>query len=356
MEINGKMLTHGIIQGGMGVGVSLSNLAGAVAKEGCMGVISSVNIGFKEPDFIKNPFEANIRALKEHIKKAKELSEGNGLIGVNIMVAVSHYEETVKAAISAGADAIISGAGLPLNLAELVKNTGVLYAPIVSSKKAAQLLCKTFAKKQDSIPDFIVIEGHKAGGHLGFDADDLQMNKCQENLTILKEVLEVIKPFEEKFKKKIKVFLGGGIFTRNDIAEAIKCGADGVQIGTRFIATNECDADIAFKQVMVDAKPEDVRIIKSPVGMPARAVYTPLLENLEKGKTFFAEKCNNCLKACPKGDKVPYCISRALIAAVEGDVQNGLFFCGENVSRIKEIVSVKELINELVRTQPVLNS
>ncbi len=348
MNINGKELAHGIIQGGMGVGVSLSELAGNVAKQGCMGVISSVNIGFKEPDFLTNPFEANIRALKEHIKKAKEIAGGNGLIGVNIMVAVSHYEETVKAAIAAGADAIISGAGLPLNLAELVKGSKTLFAPIVSSKKAAMLLCKTFSKKAGSIPDFIVIEGHEAGGHLGFSADDLKNDTCQPNLQILKEVKEVIKPFEESFQKKIHVFLGGGIFTGEDIAKAVKAGADGVQIGTRFIATDECDADDVFKQVIVDSTPDDIRIIKSPVGMPARAIYTPLLEGLDKGKTFFAERCNNCLKACPKGDKIPYCISRALIEAVEGNREEGLFFCGENASRIKKIVPVQELVNELL--------
>ena len=195
---------------------------------------------------------------------------------------------------------------------------------------------------------FIVIEGHKAGGHLGFSREKLEEDTCQENLDILKEVLEVIKPFEEKFHKKIRVFLGGGIFTGKDMADALKAGADGVQIGTRFITTDECDASDTFKQVIVDSTPDDIRIIKSPVGMPARAVYTPLLQNLEKGKTFFAEKCNNCLTACPKGDKVPYCISRALIAAVEGNREEGLFFCGENASKVKEIVPVKTLINELL--------
>ncbi len=348
MDINGKKLAHGIIQGGMGIGVSLSELAGNVAKQGCMGVISSVNIGFKEADFLTNPLEANLRALKEHIKRAKEISGGNGLVGVNIMVAVSHYEETVKAAIAAGADAIISGAGLPLNLAELVKDSDILYAPIVSSKKAAMLLCKTFAKKAGSIPDFIVIEGHKAGGHLGFSKEDLADKTCQPNLQILKEVLEVIKPYEEQFKKKIRVFLGGGIFTGQDIAEAIEAGADGVQMGTRFIATNECDADPVFKQVIVDSKEEDIKIIKSPVGMPARAVYTPLLEKLDDGKNFFAKRCNSCLKACPKGDKIPYCISRALIAAVTGDKEEGLFFCGSNASRVDKILPVEALVKELI--------
>ncbi|SEM29070.1 NAD(P)H-dependent flavin oxidoreductase YrpB, nitropropane dioxygenase family [Butyrivibrio sp. ob235] len=353
MNIRGKELAHGIIQGGMGVGVSLSSLAGSVAKEGCMGVISSVNIGFNEPDFMENPFEANIRALKEHIKKAKEISKGNGLIGVNIMVAVSHYEETVKAAIEAGADAIISGAGLPLKLAELVKGSDTLFAPIVSSKRAAMLLCKSFVKKAGILPDFLVIEGHQAGGHLGFSADDLKSDTCQPNLQILKEVKEAIKPFEEEFKKKIYVFLGGGIFDSKDVKEATEAGADGVQIGTRFIATKECDVDEAFKQVIVDSKEEDIRIIKSPVGMPARAIYTPLLQKLDEGKSFLAKKCNSCLTACPKGDNIPYCISRALIAAAHGNKEEGLFFCGENAPRVKDIVTVKELIDELTCVQPL---
>ncbi|SFG45513.1 NAD(P)H-dependent flavin oxidoreductase YrpB, nitropropane dioxygenase family [Lachnospiraceae bacterium C7] len=348
LDLNGKLLKHGIIQGGMGVGVSLSELAGNVAKEGCMGVISSVNIGYKEKDFLSNPFEANMRALKYHIQKAKEISKGNGLVAVNIMVAVSHYAETVKCAIESGADAIISGAGLPLNLPEYVKGTKALYAPIVSSKKAAELLCKRFSKKYDSIPDFMVIEGYKAGGHLGFSNKDLEGKTCQDNLTILSEVLEAIKPYEEKFKRKINIFLGGGIFTGKDMANAVKNGASGVQIGTRFIATEECDASDTFKKVIVDAKESDIKIIKSPVGMPARAVFTPLLQSLEKGKTFFAKKCNNCLKACPKGDKIPYCISRALIEAVKGNREEGLFFCGENASRVSEIVTVKELINEIL--------
>ncbi|WP_022762456.1 NAD(P)H-dependent flavin oxidoreductase [Butyrivibrio sp. AD3002] len=353
MNIRGKELAHGIIQGGMGVGVSLSSLAGSVAKEGCMGVISSVNIGFNEPDFMENPFEANIRALKEHIKKAKEISKGNGLIGVNIMVAVSHYEETVKAAIEAGADAIISGAGLPLKLAELVKGSDTLFAPIVSSKRAAMLLCKSFVKKAGILPDFLVIEGHQAGGHLGFSADDLKSGTCQPNLQILKEVKEAIKPFEEEFKEKIYVFLGGGIFDSKDVKEATEAGADGVQIGTRFIATKECDVDEAFKQVIVDSKEEDIRIIKSPVGMPARAIYTPLLQKLDEGKSFLAKKCNSCLTACPKGDNIPYCISRALIAAAHGNKEEGLFFCGENAPRVKDIVTVKELIDELTCVQPL---
>lgn len=348
LDLNGKLLKHGIIQGGMGVGVSLSELAGNVAKEGCMGVISSVNIGYKEKDFLSNPFEANMRALKYHIQKAKEISKGNGLVAVNIMVAVSHYAETVKCAIESGADAIISGAGLPLNLPEYVKGTKALYAPIVSSKKAAELLCKRFSKKYDSIPDFMVIEGYKAGGHLGFSNKDLEGKTCQDNLTILSEVLEAIRPYEEKFKRKINIFLGGGIFTGKDMANAVKNGASGVQIGTRFIATEECDASDTFKKVIVDAKESDIKIIKSPVGMPARAVFTPLLQSLEKGKTFFAKKCNNCLKACPKGDKIPYCISRALIEAVKGNREEGLFFCGENASRVSEIVTVKELINEIL--------
>ncbi|WP_026507004.1 NAD(P)H-dependent flavin oxidoreductase [Butyrivibrio sp. MC2013] len=348
MKIGDKYLEHGIIQGGMGVGISLAGLAGAVASEGCMGVISSVNIGYKEEDFLTDPFGANIRALKKHIRMAREIAGGRGLIAVNIMVAVTHYEETVKTAIEAGADAIISGAGLPLNLAELVKGTGTLFAPIVSSKRAAVLLCKSFLKKAAVLPDFIVIEGHKAGGHLGFSADDLEADSCRDNLEILSEVLEGIRPFEEEAERRIPVFLAGGIYDKADIDMAVKNGAAGVQIGTRFIATYECDADPVLKNVIVNCNKDDIRIIKSPVGMPARAVYTKLLQDLDAGGHYPAKVCNNCLSACPKGDKAPYCISRALIAAVEGNIDEGLFFCGENAHRVDRIMSVKELVSELI--------
>lgn len=348
MKINNKELRIPIIQGGMGIGVSLSSLAGNVAKQGGMGVISSVNAGYKDGGFERNPMEANLRCFRNEIFKAKEISGGNGLVAVNIMVAVSNYELTVKTAIEAGADAIISGAGLPLKLGELTKGTDTLFAPIVSSGKAATLLCRNYQKKNDVVPDFIVIEGHKAGGHLGFSPEELRENTYKENDEILAEVLDAIAPFEEMYGRKIPVFIAGGVYDGKDMAHFTKLGASGVQMATRFIATYECDASDAFKQQIVDAKTEDIIIIESPVGMPARAINSPLLKRLKAGAKFPPLKCNACLSGCKKGDLTPYCISRALIEAVNGNVDDGLFFCGENADRVDRIMSVEELMNEIV--------
>jgi NAD(P)H-dependent flavin oxidoreductase YrpB (nitropropane dioxygenase family) len=349
MKIKNKHLQVPIIQGGMGVGVSLSELAGAVALNGGMGVISSVNIGFKEKDFLSNPQAANLHALEKHIERAKEISKGNGLIAVNIMTAVTNYENTCKCAVNAGTDAIISGAGLPLKLPEYTKNTDTLIAPIVSSAKAAEVLCKSYTKKYNVCPDFLVIEGAKAGGHLGFSREELLGKKAKDNETILKEVLAVVREYEKEYQTEIPVFIAGGVFDGKDIRHFMQLGAAGVQLATRFIATDECDADLRFKQAVVNAQAKDIKIIHSPVGMPARAVQSPLLDRLERGEKFPALYCNNCLSACPKSDKTPYCISRALIEAVNGNWEDGLFFCGENADRVKKIVSVKELMETLMR-------
>lgn len=348
MKINFKELQVPIIQGGMGVGVSLSGLAGAVAHEGGMGVISSVNAGYREDDFERNPKEANLRALRNEILRAKEKAQGHGLVAVNIMTAVTNYEETCKCAVEAGADAIISGAGLPLRLPEFTKGTDTLFAPIVSSRKAAALLCRNYQKKYDVVPDFIVIEGHMAGGHLGFSPEELRENTYKENDEILAEVLEAIKPFEEQYGRKIPVFVAGGVFDGKDMAHFTKLGAAGVQMATRFIVTEECDASLGFKQAIVNAAKEDIIIIESPVGMPARAINSPLLKRLKNGEKFPALRCNNCLTACKKGNLTPYCISRALIEALKGNWEDGLFFCGENAHRVDRITTVKELMDELV--------
>lgn len=341
MNIKGKFLEIPIIQGGMGVGVSLSSLAGNVAKCGAMGVISSVNAGYKDEGFETNPRETNLKALSREIKKAKEIAGGKGLVAVNIMTAVSNYDATCKCAVEAGADAIISGAGLPLKLPEFVKGTNTLCAPIVSSARAAKLILKQYKKHYDFEPDFMVIEGCKAGGHLGFTNEELVNNTAGSNEEILKEVLEVA--------GDIPVFVAGGVFDGADMARYMKAGACGVQIATRFIATNECDADIAFKQAIVDAGDEDICIIESPVGMPARALNSPLLQRVKAGEKFLPLKCNGCLTACRKDDSILYCISRALIEAVKGNWEDGLFFTGANAGRINSITSVSELISQIMK-------
>ncbi len=348
VRIMNRELEVPIIQGGMGVGVSLGRLAGAVAKEGGMGVISTVNAGYREPDFDTNTFEANIRALNKEIKRALDIAEGNGIVAINAMVAVNHYEETIKAAIDAGVQAVISGAGLPLTLPDVTKGTDVAAAPIVSSGKAAKVICKGWDKKYGVAPDFIVIEGPKAGGHLGFKREEIVDGTAQSTDDILPEVLAEISPYEEKYNRKIPVFVAGGVFDGNDMARLMGKGASGVQIATRFIATNECDASEEYKKMIVEAKEEDVTIVKSPVGMPGRALNSPMIKRLAQGESLSPERCNLCLKACPHGDKTPYCISRALIEAVKGNREDGLFFCGANVGRVNKITSVAELMNELM--------
>jgi len=338
-----------IIQGGMGIGVSLGKLAGSVANYGGMGVISSVNAGYREKDFQKNPREANIRAFREEIREAKRLAKGNGKIAVNIMVATYMYEDMIKIAVEERADAIISGAGLPLNLPLTTKGSDTLAAPIVSSGKAAMLLCKIWDKRYETIPDFFVIEGAQAGGHLGFKREDIEQGKAQELKDILLDVLEVIIPFEKKYDRKIPVFVAGGIYDGKDMAYYMSLGASGVQIATRFIATKECDASEGYKQVFVDAKKEDIVLVKSPVGMPGRAIRNPFIAQLEQGIKFPAKLCNNCIKECAKGDNIPYCISKALIDGVNGIWETGLFFCGTNAWRIGKISTVKDLMDEIMQ-------
>ena len=331
-----------IIQGGMGVGVSRSKLAGAVAKEGGIGIISTAQIGFDEPDFETNTKEANLRSLEKHIKEAKRISN-NGIIGINIMTVTNFYKENVKKAIESGIDLIISGAGLPKELPKLVEGTKVKIAPIISSARGAGLMIKLWAK-HNHIPDMIVVEGPEAGGHLGFSMEELKEKKSI--FDIAKEVVDKVKEFEEQFHKKIPVVVAGGIFNGKDIAKCLKLGASGVQIASRFVATEECDADIKFKEAYVNAKEEDIQIVKSPVGMPGRAIRNEFIEKVEK-EPIKPEKCLGCIKTC-NPQETPYCITKALINSVTGNLKEGLIFCGSNVSRIDKIVTVKELMNELV--------
>lgn len=332
-----------IIQGGMGVGVSRSKLAGAVAAAGGVGIISSAQIGFDEPDFLDHHQEANLRSLQKHIQQAKEQADG-GLVGVNVMVALKDYEAHVRASVEAGADVVICGAGLPANLPELTAGSETKFAPIVSSQKAASILLKRWDKKYQTTADFIVIEGPKAGGHLGFSQEDIQ--KDQENTldydAEIQKIIEAVQEYADKYQKKIPVILAGGIFDADDIRHALELGADGVQIASRFVATEECDASDLYKQAYLDATAQDIRIIQSPVGLPGRAIRNAFLDRTESQ----IPRCLGCLAKCDPS-RIPYCITDALIRAVTGDIEGGLLFCGENVSRIHEITTVPALIAEL---------
>ena len=332
-----------IIQGGMGVGVSLSGLASAVTNAGGIGIISSAQIGFKENDFDKNPLEANLRSLKKHIKLAKEKCN-NGIIGVNVMVATKEYAEYIKTAVESGIDLIISGAGMPTMLPKLTKGYNVKIAPIVSSLKAAKVILKLWDKHDNVAPDMIVVEGPKAGGHLGFKKDEIETASETFDTTIV-DIVNHVKEYEEKYKKKIPIIAAGGIFDGNDIAKYLNLGASGVQMATRFVATHECDASLEFKNAYVNANKDEVGIVSSPVGMPGRAILNPFVNKTKEGPVK-VDKCFRCLTPCdPK--TTPYCITKALINSVNGDIDNGLIFCGENVSKIKEITSVKSLMTEL---------
>ncbi|QEK13546.1 nitronate monooxygenase [Crassaminicella thermophila] len=335
-----------IVQGGMGVGVSLSNLAAAVANCGAIGVISGVEPGFDLENYHKDKFQANIDGLTYHIRRAKKLAP-KGIIGVNIMTALTNFEEMVKVAVKEKVDIIFSGAGMPMKLPELVKDSITKIAPIVSSGKVAKLICKQWDRKHNYLPDAIVVEGPEAGGHLGFSVDALEDKENFSLKSLVQEVLEAIKPFEEKYNKKIPIIAGGGLYDAKDIGEILKAGASGVQMATRFVPTYECDASEAFKQAYIDAKEEDIIIIKSPVGMPGRAIKNSFIESVYKNGKPKDIKCVNCLKPCNPKETL-YCIADALIQAQRGNLERGFAFAGAKVYKINKITSVKEIIDELM--------
>ena len=337
-----------IIQGGMGVGVSLSGLAGAVAREGGIGIISTAQIGFAEEGFERDQPAANLRAIRKHIARAKEIAGGNGLVGVNVMTALKHYADHVREAAAAGADVIICGAGLPTDLPALIQDPRkTKIAPIVSSARAAQLILKLWDHHYHRTADFLVVEGPLAGGHLGFSREQLAHLEEYDFDEELRKIMACKREYEEKYGTAIPVIAAGGIFDYKDVTHALSLGVDGVQIASRFVATKECDASEAYKQAYIRAEEKDIAIIQSPVGMPGRALRNAFIQRVEEAKAPI-RKCYNCLKKCNPAE-VPYCITKALIDAVKGDVENGLVFCGANTGRIREMTKVHDLIQELTR-------
>lgn len=341
VQLGRRGLDVPILQGGMGVGVSMSRLAGAVAACGGMGTISTAVAGFDEPDFHKDPAGANLRALARHVRRAKEIARGKGLVAVNAMVATAQYADSVRAAIQAGVDAVVSGAGLPLELPAIAAGADVLLAPVVSGARAAKLICRAWSRHHGRLPDFVLVEGPRAGGHLGFSRQELAQPPALERLVA--ETVEALKDFGS-----IPVFAAGGLWTGADAARMERAGAAGVQFATRFIATEECDASQGYKDVLLAAKPQDVVLVQSPVGMPGRALRTPLVEKVGRGLRFAPKKCVNCLTPCPKAS-TPYCIARALVQAVRGNYEEGLFFCGGEVHRLDRMRTVPQLMEEWTR-------
>lgn len=335
-----------IVQGGMGVGISMSGLASAVANQGGIGVLSAAMPGFMEPDGKKNMKEANIRGLRSEIRKARKLSAG--VLGVNIMVALTDFADMVKVSIGEGIDIIFSGAGLPLSLPEhLPPGTKTKLVPIVSSGRAVTLICRKWLNRYDRLPDAIVVEGPMAGGHLGFKAEQLDDPAFSLD-RLVPEVLAAAEPFKKSHGKHIPVIAAGGIYTGEDVHRFLAMGAAGVQLGTRFVATDECDADPAFKNKFVSAVENDIIVIKSPVGMPGRAIRNPFLDAAGNGKKTSLKCPFHCIRTCDP-QKSPYCIARALANARKGKFTYGFAFAGQNAHRVEKIVPVKELMDELKR-------
>ncbi len=334
-----------IVLGGMGVQISTAPLVAAVANCGGAGTIASVGLGHNikdgKSDFVKDSREGLERQIDEARKSTK------GVIGVNILAALSNYEDLVKTAARKNVDYIVSGAGLPLKLPQYVGESSVKLLPIVSSPKAADLIIRTWKKRYDRFPDAIVVEGPLAGGHLGFKSEDLKSLNKNSLEDIVLSVLEIVKKYETEFNAKIPVIAAGGIFDGKDIAKFIRLGVQGVQMATRFLATFECDIPESLKQLYVNASEKDIVIIDSPVGLPGRVIKTALIDKVKSGEKMEIKCYYKCLKTCDV-KTAPYCIADALLNAVRGNLDEAVVFVGQNVAKIKKIVFVKELIDELV--------
>ncbi|WP_084822574.1 MULTISPECIES: nitronate monooxygenase family protein [unclassified Marinitoga] len=341
LKIGNIIPKYPIVQGGMAVGISLDGLASAVANAGGIGVIGTAGIGFFSN--IKNYKEASIESLRNYIRSAKKKTKG--IIGVNIMVALTNYSDMVKTAIDEGIDIIFSGAGLPLNLPSFLNNSKTKLVPIISSLKAAQIIVKKWMSRYNYLPDAFVLEGPLAGGHLGYKKEKIfsKDSKLERNIPIIKDYLLTI---EQKFGKHIPLIAGGGLFSKSDVNRVLDLGADGIQMGTRFIATEECDADIKFKETIINAKSNDIAIIESPVGLPGRAIRNEFIESVEKGERKPYECRYHCIKTCDFKN-APYCIAKALYNAAIGNINDGFVFSGGSVSKINKMQKVKDIIEEL---------
>ncbi|TLD92611.1 nitronate monooxygenase [Helicobacter magdeburgensis] len=355
LKIGKHTIKYPIFQGGMGVGISWDRLAGNVSKEGALGIISAVGTGYyQKMQFVEKitnskPFEAinfySKHALNEIFKNARKIC-GNNPLGANILYAINEYGRVVRDACEAGANIIVTGAGLPTNMPEFTKNfPDVALVPIVSSAKALKIICKRWMDRYARIPDAVVVEGPLSGGHQGFSYEDCFKEEYQlEN--VLPQVVD-----EAKKWGNIPVIAAGGIWDRSDIDRMMALGASGVQMGTRWLGSLECDA-VAYRDLMPSVTKEDIELVKSPVGYPARAVKTGIFDRLTQGNAPKIRCISNCVSPCHRGveaKKVGYCIADSLGRGFMGDREQGLYFTGANGYRIQKIQPVKEIIAELVR-------
>lgn len=333
-----------VMQGGMGVGISLSGLAGAVAASGGIGIISTAQIGYRDADFDKDPIGCNLKAIKTEMEKARQIAKG-GIVGVNIMVATRRYEAYVRAAVEAGVDLIVSGAGLPVDLPKYTVGSGAKLVPIVSSLKSVQVIIKYWMKKYERLPDAVVIEGPLAGGHLGFSKEQAEHPEELHYDEEVKKILQYVEETEEAYCARIPVIMAGGIYTRKDMEHYLEMGISGVQMATRFVTTYECDADEAYKQCYINARKKDIVIVQSPVGMPGRAIRNSFMEKAKAGKIPHGQ-CHSCISTCNPAD-TPYCITDALVNAATGRIEDALLFCGANAWRAEKMEHVKDIMEEL---------
>jgi len=355
LKIGKYTIKHPIVQGGMGLGISWDKLAGNVSLEGGLGVVSSVGTGYYEErkysdkDINERPLhESNFystKGLKAIIDNTRKIADGNP-IAVNILYASNDYERIARDACAAGIDIIITGAGLPTNMPEFTENyPDVALVPIVSSAKALKIICKRWTKRYNRLPDAIVVEGPLSGGHQGFTYEQCRQDEYQlENL---------IKPIKEEIKKwgDFPLIAAGGVWDKFDIERMMELGADGVQMGTRFIGTHECDAHYSFKEVILASTEDTIKLLKSPVGYPARGVKTNLIDLVAKREGPAVKCISNCVAPCKRGveaKEVGYCIADRLSDAFLGRKETGLFFTGANGYKLDEIISVKELIGKLI--------
>ena len=344
LSIGDLVVAQPIVQGGMGVGISLSGLASAVANEGGIGVISSAGLGLLYRNASSDFIEASILGLKEELRLAREKTKG--VIGVNIMVAMSNFSDMVKTSIQEKIDVIFAGAGMPLDLPSyLVEGAKTKLVPIVSSARAAKIICEKWWANYNYLPDAIVVEGPKAGGHLGFKTEQID----DENFSLeqlVPVVCQEVSVFEEQHNKKIPVIAAGGLYSGEDIYNIMQLGASGVQLGTRFVTTEECDASLSFKEAYINATEKDIEIIKSPVGMPGRAIFNSFIEKMRDGKKTPFSCPFKCIRTCDASSS-PYCIITALYNAFKGNMKNGYAFAGANAYRAEKIETVKQLFGKL---------
>lgn len=345
LRIGKHVFTLPLVSGGMGVRISGWQLVLAVLQEKCLGTLTTMGLGDLTHGMSANDFTKSSRAaLQREIEQL--LLRTDRPFAVNIMGALSNADDLVITAVDAGANIIVYGAGIPLSLPTIVEDPEVALVPIISSARLAKLILRQW-KKFDRVPDAFIIEGPLAGGHLGFSFEQLEHLEDFTLESILRETLDIIKPFEDACGRKIPIITAGGIYTGEDIARMLSLGASGVQMGTRFVATAECPVSENFKQAYIKARAEDIRIIKTPVGMPGRVLFNALIQQQQQGAMPQTRCPFYCIYSCER-DKAGFCIAEKLANSFKGDIDNGLIFCGANVYRIDKILTVHELVAELM--------